>query len=130
MDPTVELDPPEESAPLLRLRRDDYQSRERRTRLWRIIIVTAFFAILIGGNLVAGASFVVAKLQDEFSTPDPGAKYKTARISRPMLDGVFCHNLVLDNKSGRSVEDKIERCDAANGIPARGQTQFIWGSTR
>ena len=127
MDSAVELTQPKVSVPPLRAQRNAYQSREARIKFWRIVIVTVFFVVLIGGNLIGGASFIIEKIQDHFKTADPGAKYRTAKISRPMLDGVFCHNLVLDNQTGRSIEDKIVRCDASNLIPSRGQTQFIWG---
>ena len=128
MDPTAGLAQPE--LPPSQLRRSVHQTKEARLRFWRVIIVTGFFAILIGGNLLAAASFIIDKAEHYFKTEDLSAKYKTARISRPMLDGVFCHSLVLDNKTGQAIEDKIERCDASNATARRGQTQFIWGGAK
>ncbi len=127
MDPSVELAAPQHPASRLRSRHNAHQTLEARTKFWRIVIVITLFAVLVSGGLLTGAAGVFAMIQSHFKTEDLTAKYKTARISRPMLDGVFCHRLVLDNKTGKSIEDKIERCDAESVAPRRGQTQFVWG---
>jgi hypothetical protein len=123
MDSTVKP-----TGPLKGMRqRSTHQVREARVKFWRIAIVSSFFAILIGGSLLAGGVAMVGHMQSQ-SRADAAAKYKTAKISRPMLDGVFCHNLILDNQSGRMVEDKVERCDLGKAVTTRpGQTQFVWG---
>lgn len=110
------------------VRRSAHQLSEARVKFWRVVIVSSFFAILIGGSLLAGGVAMVGHMQSQ-SNADAAAKYKTAKISRPMLDGVFCHHLVLDNETGRTVEDKVERCDQGKvAAPTRpGQTQFVWG---
>lgn len=126
LDTLADLAQPEPRAPRSRPSRTPRQTNETRTKVMRVVIVTAFFAILIGGNLIASASSILATVHDHFKPPDPSAQYKTARISRPMLDGIFCHSIVLDNKTGQSIEDKIERCDR-DSQPRRGQTQFVWG---
>jgi hypothetical protein len=108
-------------------RRSTHHVREARAKFWRVAIVSSFFVILIGGSLLAGGVAMVGHMQSQ-SRADAAAKYKTAKISRPMLDGVFCHNLILDNQTGRMVEDKVERCDLDKVAPTRpGQTQFVWG---
>lgn len=110
------------------VRRSAHQLREARAKFWGVVIVSSFFVILIGGSLLAGGVAVVGHMQSQ-AKADAAAKYKTAKISRPMLDGIFCHNLVLDNETGRMVEDKVERCDQGKvAAPTRpGQTQFVWG---
>ena len=124
----MELTQGEKGAP--RQRRTTHQLAEARVRFWRVVIVASFFAVLIGGSLLAGGVAMFGHMQNQ-SKANAAAKYKTARISRPMLDGVFCHNLVLDNNSGQSIEDKIERCDAGKVAPKRpGQTQFVWGVSK
>ncbi len=114
----------------LRAQRVADQTRAARAKFRHTVIALSFFAILIGGGLLSGAATLIPDIQAHFKQEDVAAKYKTAKISRPMLDGVFCHNLVLDNKTGQSVEDKVERCDAENLAPRRGQTQFVWGVTK
>ncbi len=110
-----------------RPRRSEHQVHEARVKFWRVTIVTSFFAILIGGSLVAGAVTMIGNSQSQ-SREALAAKYKTAKISRPMLDGVFCRNLTLDNQTGLMVEDKVERCELGKVQPTRpGQTQFVWG---
>src|SRR5258708_5323839 len=96
MDSTAELTQGAKDAP--RPLRTANQIAEARVRFWRVVIVASFFAVLIGGSLLAGGVAMIGHMNSQSKT-DAAAKYKTARISRPMLDGVFCHNLVLDNNS-------------------------------
>jgi hypothetical protein len=58
----------------------------------------------------------------------------TAQIKLPLLDGTFCRNIVFDNTTSHSIEDKVERCDGAPNAasppsPPSGnrRTQFSWG---
>lgn len=126
MDSTAKPTEPGQGKPR---RRTAHQVHEARVRFRRVVIVASFFAVLIGGSLLAGGVAVIGHMQSQ-SRADAAAKYKTAKISRPMLDGVFCHSLILDNESGRSIEDKVERCDQGKVAPTRpGQTQFVWGGT-
>jgi hypothetical protein len=107
-----------------------YRAREARLKFWRVTIITSFFAVLFGGSLLAGAATVIGKMQNQ-SHAAAAARYRTGIISRPMLDGVFCHTLVLDNNSGQAVEDKVEHCDADSNSPARARkTEFVWGAQR
>jgi len=57
-------------------------------------------------------------------------KRKSGKISRPMLDGVFCRTTVFNNKSGEAEEDKIERCDDATPAGRNYKTEFVWGGKR
>ena len=129
MDSTVELARPVRNTPPVRPRRTEHQVREARVRFWRVVIVTSFFAVLIGGILLVSAVAMIANMKYQ-SSADAAARHATAKISRPMLDGVFCHYLVFDNNSGQTIEDKVDRCDKdrAAAAPQRpGQTQFVWG---
>jgi hypothetical protein len=129
MEPTAGLALPVREASPKRPRRAGHQEREARVRFWRVVIVTSFFAVLIGGSLLAGAVAMIGSRQNQ-SRAEDAAKHATAKISRPMLDGVFCHYLVFDNNSGQSIEDKVERCDKDSVAAAQrrpGQTQFVWG---
>jgi hypothetical protein len=129
MEPTAGLAQPVRGTPRTRPRRTEHQEREARVRFWRVVIVTSFFALLIGGSLLVSAVAVIGNRQNQ-SRAEAAAKHATAKISRPMLDGTFCHLLVFDNNSGQSIEDKVERCDkdsVAAATTRPGQTQFVWG---
>lgn len=106
-------------------------AREARTKYWRVLIVSIFFAIVIGGNVILGAVVIVGNMHEaakaEFAAAE---KRKSGRISRPMLDGVFCRTTVFNNKSGEAQEDKIERCDDATPAARSLKTEFVWGGKR
>ncbi len=109
--------------------RGTIRAREARTKFWRVLIVSVFFAVVIGGNMILGAVVLIGNMQEsakaEFAAVE---KRKTGRISRPMLDGVFCRTTVFNNKSGEAQEDKIERCDDAS--PVSRTSGFVWNGTR
>jgi hypothetical protein len=129
MEQTAGLPLPVRDTSPKRPRRAEHQEREARVKFWRVVIVTSFFALLIGGSLLVGAVAMIGSRQSQ-SRAEAAAKHATAKISRPMLDGVFCHYLVFDNNSGQSIEDKVERCDkdsVAAATKRPGQTQFVWG---
>lgn len=107
------------------------RAREARTRFWRVVIVSVFFAIVIGGNMILGATVLIGNMQETAKLEVAAVeKRKTGKISRPMLDGVFCRTTVFNNKSGEAQEDKIERCD--DGAPAARtyKSEFVWGGKR
>jgi hypothetical protein len=111
--------------------RDAIREREARTRFWRIVIVSTFFAIVIGGNMILGAVVVIGNMQETAKAEVAAAeKRKSGKISRPMLDGVFCRTTVFNNKSGEAQEDKIERCDDASPAARSLKTEFVWGGKR
>ncbi len=111
------------------LQRTARQTREARVKYWRVFVVTALFAVIIGANLYVGAVVVLGKIQSQSRADEAAtAARATGKISRPLLDGVFCRTMVFDNKTAESVEDKVERCDQPGISPGRPrQTQFIWG---
>jgi hypothetical protein len=111
--------------------REAIRAREARIKFWRVVIVSTFFAIVIGGNAILGAVVVIGNMQETAKAEVAAAeKRKSGKISRPMLDGVFCRTTVFNNKSGEAQEDKIERCD--DGTPAARslKTEFVWGGKR
>lgn len=117
------------SEPLLpEPRRHARHSREARIKFWRVFIVTTFFAVVISANVLVGAVVLVGSLRAQSETQPLPANLKTARVTRPMLDGIFCRHMVFDNKTAATVEDKIERCD---GEDRKRKTvvkpQFSWG---
>jgi NAD/NADP transhydrogenase beta subunit len=111
------------------LERTVRKSREARVKYWRVFIVTAFFAVLVGANLFVGAVVIFGKMQTRARAEEAAtAARATGKISRPLFDGVFCRTMVFDNNSAETVEDKVERCDQPGLAPGRPrQTQFIWG---
>ena len=93
------------------------QSRE----LQRGFLVTVFFAVVLGANLLIGAVVVFRGMQSQFGAEGPAAH--TTKITRPMLDGTFCRNVVLDNRSAQTITDKVELC----GPRSSGKSEFSWG---
>jgi hypothetical protein len=108
--------------------------REARIRFWRVFAVSTFFVVALSGNMFIGAMALQQNFGDLFTfdklfswgkTPEPAP---TARIRRPLLDGVFCRNIVFDNKTSQAVSDKVERCDKVEPQKrGRAPTQFTWG---
>jgi hypothetical protein len=111
-------------------RRSALREREARIKYWRVLVVSVFFAIVIGGNIILGAAVVIGNMQENAKSEIAAVENrKTGKISRPMLDGVFCRTTVFNNKSGEAQQDKIERCD--DGSPERShRTEFVWGGKR
>ncbi len=102
------------------------QSREARVKFWRVFVVSSFFVVVLGANLVVGAVMMVGSYRAHASAEQAAAKGQTAHIRRPLLDGTFCRDIVFDNKSAYTVEDKITRCDQA-GRKGNGSSEFNWG---
>ncbi|MBI5909291.1 MAG: hypothetical protein HY848_05000 [Betaproteobacteria bacterium] len=103
------------------------QQREARVRFWRVVAVSSFFIVALGANLYVGAVVVVGKFGNPFASAK-AANGQTAQIRRPLLDGTFCRNIVFDNSTAKSIEDKVERCDKVPNQPkGRIKTQFSWG---
>ena len=111
--------------------RSAIREREARTKYWRIVIVSVFFAVVIGGNIILGAVVLIGNMQETAKAEVAAAeKRKSGKISRPMLDGVFCRTTVFNNKTGEAQEDKIERCDDATPAGRNYKTEFVWGGKR
>jgi hypothetical protein len=111
--------------------RSALRAREARIKYWRVVIVSAFFAIVVGSNLILGAAIVIDNMQENAKAEVAAMeKRKTGKISRPMLDGVFCRTTVFNNKSGEAQEDKIERCDDGSPAGRSLKTDFVWNGKR
>jgi hypothetical protein len=105
------------------------QAREARIRFWRVFAVSVFFATVLGANLFIGAVVVIGNLRSKVSSNVITSNGRTALIKRPMLDGVLCRNIVYDNQTSNTIDDRIERCDQAVVAKPKGKskTQFSWG---
>ena len=107
--------------------------REKRIRFWRVCGVVAFFAVAIGGNLFIGMVALQKNFGDliPFHSSNSDGPARTAKIRRPMLDGVFCRNIVFDNTKAQAVTDTVERCDGGPKRPATvtyaEPPRFTWG---
>jgi hypothetical protein len=121
-----------EASPKLKVTKSERaarQAREARIRFWRVLAVSVFFAAVLGANLYVGAVVVIGKFRSPVSADKVVANGRTALIKRPMLDGVLCRNMIYDNQTSNTIDDKIERCDQAVVEKPRGKskTQFSWG---
>lgn len=80
--------------------------------------------------MYVGATVLIGNMRGpvvvEKSVPRDG---RTARLRRPLFDGTFCCDIIFDNQTSESVEDKVERCDKSLPPPrGRNRTQFSWGN--
>lgn len=104
-------------------------AREARIRFWRVFAVSVFFAAVLSANLYIGAVVVIGKFRSPVSADKVIANGRAALIKRQMLDGVLCRNMIYDNQTSQTIDDKIERCDQAVVAQPIGKskTQFSWG---
>ena len=104
------------------------RAKEARVRFWRIIVVSAFFVVVLGANLFVGAVVVVGSIRDHADAKADPPGNMTARIKRPLLDGEFCRFTVFNNKLALTLEERVERCDAADRLmKSKGKNGFSWG---
>ncbi len=104
------------------------QQHEARIRFWRVFAVSTFFVVALGANLYIGAVVMMRNYGNPFVL-DKAPLGQTAQIKRPLLDGTFCRNIVFDNATSHTIEEKIERCDkkVASQQKGKARTQFSWG---
>jgi hypothetical protein len=102
------------------------RAREARTKLWRVSVVTTFFVVVLGANLLVGATLMLKALRAQAG--ETSASTRFGRVTFPMLDGVFCRHVLFDNTTAEATEDKVSRCDddRARERPHR-TTSFNWG---
>ena len=103
------------------------QQHEARVRFWRVFAVSTFFVVALGANLYIGAVVMMGNFGNPFAV-SKAPLTPTVQIKRPLLDGTFCRNIVFDNNTAKSIEDKVERCDKVPTQPrGKTKTQFSWG---
>jgi hypothetical protein len=91
-------------------------------------VVSSFFIVVLGANLFVGAVVVMGNIRTQATADATGADRRFARVRRPMLDGTFCRNMVIDNKTAQTIEDKIDRCDQVSSKPkVKSKSEFNWG---
>ncbi len=111
--------------PVARSERELRRVREARIKFWRVLIVSTFFVVVLGGNLFVGAVLMFKVLHT--STADTAASMRIGRMTVPLLDGVFCRHVLIDNETSQTREEKISRCDDKDPPSRPGSTQFRWG---
>ena len=71
---------------------------------------------MIGGNIILGAVVLIGNMQETAKAEVAAAeKRKSGKISRPMLDGVFCRTTVFNNKTGAMAESTTNWADPFQG---------------
>jgi hypothetical protein len=111
--------------PGARSERDVRRAREARIKYWRVLIVTAFFVVVLGGNLFVGGVLVIKALHS--ATAETAASVRIGRMTFPLLDGVFCRHVLIDNETVETKEEKVSRCDGQDPISGRSGNGFSWG---
>ena len=102
------------------------RARETRTKIWRVSVVTVFFAVVLGANLLVGAALMLKALHTQAG--ETAASTRFGRVTFPMLDGVFCRHVKFDNTTAEATEDKVSRCEDERVRERPGHTtSFNWG---
>jgi hypothetical protein len=103
-------------------------ARDGRVRFWRLVVVSAFFAVVLSANLFVGAVVVFGNMRVQANAEKAATNGQIARVTRPLLDGTFCRYTVFDNNTANTIEDRVERCDSPRGKPKiRAKSEFTWG---
>ncbi len=125
---TIDHQPPRKDGrdpPRARSERDLRRAHEARIKFWRVLIVSAFFVVVLGGNLFVGGVMVIKALHS--ATAETAASVRIGRMTFPLLDGVFCRHVLIDNETVETREEKVSRCDGQDPISARSSSGFSWG---
>jgi|SRR6185369_1368860 len=111
---------------LVRLRRSRHDAR---VRFWRVFAVSTFFVLAIGANIYVGAVVITDNFGSAFKPGKFAPPERTARMTRPLADGVFCRNITFDNQTTEAMTDKVEHCDGRPHGPnyVTPRTSFTWG---
>ncbi len=114
--------------PALGVRRELRRSQETRLKFWHATIVSSFFIIVVGASLFLGVLMMVGTIRGYDSSDELTADGRTGRVAYPLRDGTNCHYMVFDNKTARTVEDRIGRCDENKPKPKKEMPPvFVWG---
>jgi len=108
------------------MRRSLHRSHQARAQFLGAAIVVSFFVTVLGASVFLGAVMVVGTMHTDVSTGGLTAHGRTARIARPLSNGILCHYVVFDNKTAQTVEDRIGRCDEGKPKADKPPT-FSWG---
>jgi len=112
------------TAPATRSGRSPRRSHETRTNFWRVCIVTFFFIVVLSANLFIGGVVLVGGLH----TAQTGVGYaRIGHITFPIRDGTVCRNIAFDNKTAKTLEDKVSPCIDQRLFETPGRkTRFRW----
>jgi len=102
-------------------------AREARGEFWPAFAVTFFVAVL-GACLLAGAAVIFGTTRAQVSPDAAPPDDRIARVSRPLFDGISCRNMMIDNRTSRTIEDKVGPCERRRGkSDAPSRPEFVWG---
>lgn len=110
-------------------RRQLRQSIETHANLWQATIASSFFVIVLCASLFLGVVMAVETYRGWDTSNQLTADGRTGRVARALSDGTLCHYMVFDNKTARTVEDRIGRCDEGKPKPKLERpATFSWGA--
>ena len=128
MGTTVDTAEAGQETPEIQSARAARQLREERIRFWRVFVVSSFFVVVLGANLIVGAVVMIGNIRTQINSDKGETDGQIARVRRPLLDGTFCRNIVIDNRTALTIEDKVERCDQSSSKSnGKSKSQFSWG---
>ncbi len=94
-------------------------------------MVIGIFASVLGSGFIDVAETKIQAIWTVLTADRSLPVVHTAKISRPMLDGTFCHTTVFDASSSQTIEDKVEFCDQRRQTSiAKPRAEFAWPGSR
>jgi hypothetical protein len=95
---------------------------------WRVFAVTTFVGVVLCVIFFAGAVMIFGNTRSQIGPEAATSSDRIARVRRPLRDGMFCRDMMIDNKTAQTIEDKIELCGPLFDKPkARAKPEFVWG---
>ncbi len=116
------------NAPQMPAARAARYSHEARVEFWRVFAVTFFIGVVFCAILFVGAVAIFGNPRTQISREAATSNDSIARVRRPLLDGTLCRDMMIDNKTSRTIEDKVEPCSLVIDKPkAKSKPEFVWG---
>ena len=101
--------------------------REARGKFGSVFAVT-FLVTVLAAYLAVGAAVIFGTMRAHLSSDSTPADDRLARISRQLPDSVSCRNMIIDNRTSQTVEDKVGPCELGRGkSKVRSKPEFVWG---
>jgi hypothetical protein len=92
------------------------------------VFAVAFFVTVLAAYLLVGAAVIFGTMRTHMSSDPTPLDDRVARISRPLPDSTSCRNMIIDNRTSQTVEDKVGPCELGRGkSKVRSKPEFVWG---
>jgi len=79
---------------------------------------------VISANLFIGTLLMLGSFRSQLVTYNEPTEVRTGRMTEMLLDGTFCRAVVFDNKSAKTIKDKVDLCDQSVRFSGGGKSRF------